>query len=524
MAVSGILSISAKDTPIMGWSSWNTYRVNISDSLIMSQADAMVRHGLDSVGYEFINIDDGYFGGRDSITGELLVHPMRFPGGLRPVVDHIHSLGLRAGIYSDAGVSTCGFNWDNDTIARNVGLYGHEYQDCKLFFDSLGFDFIKVDYCGGTARQNKAHLSFDPEKRYRIIRDAIKASGRDDVLLNVCRWDYPGTWVGDVADSWRISTDINCSWKSVKGIINQNLYLSAYALGGHNDMDMLEVGRSMTPEEDRTHFAMWCIMSSPLLVGCDMRNMKPETVELLKNTELIALNQDPLGLQAYVAATDGHTYVLVKDIEKPYSTVRAVALYNPSDSVRNVDLRFSDIDLDGSVVLRDLFEHQEIGKFKDVFSIDVPPHGVKIYRAEAENRLERKIYEGETAYLSAYQELYNPIAVGTGNYLADTRCSGGMKAANLGLTPVNDIVWRDVHSFSGGEYELTFDVISEGGRDMYVSANDGEGRLIKVPDTGGHVSAIAVKAMLKPGINIVRLYNDGALMPDIDRMTLSPVK
>ena len=128
MAVSGILSISAKDTPIMGWSSWNTYRVNISDSLIMSQADAMVRHGLDSVGYEFINIDDGYFGGRDSITGELLVHPMRFPGGLRPVVDHIHSLGLRAGIYSDAGVSTCGFNWDNDTIARNVGLYGHEYQ------------------------------------------------------------------------------------------------------------------------------------------------------------------------------------------------------------------------------------------------------------------------------------------------------------------------------------------------------------------------------------------------------------
>lgn len=514
------LAVTAKESPIMGWSSWNTYRVNISDSLIMSQADAMVRHGLDSVGYKFINIDDGYFGGRDSVTGELLIHPVRFPGGLKPVVDHIHSLGLRAGIYSDAGVSTCGFNWDNDTIASNVGLYGHEASDCKMFFGDLGFDFIKVDYCGGTARQNKAHLSFDPQVRYRIIRDAMDKVGREGLILNVCRWDYPGTWVDEVADSWRMSTDINCSWKSVRNIIGQNLYLSAYAEHGHNDMDMLEVGRTLTNEEDRTHFGMWCIMSSPLLIGCDMTRLRPATLELLKNKELIALNQDSLGLQAYVASRDGGTYVLVKDVDSLYSTSRAVALYNPTDSMQRMTLTFADIDLGGDVRLRNLFDHEDVGIFRDEFNVDVPAHGVKIYRAEGDIRKERTVYEAETAYMTSYQELYNPLAVGTATYRQDSVCSGGVKAVNLGYRPQNDIVWRHVVSDDGGEYELTFDVMSDGGREMYVSVNDGPGRLLKVGDTDGIVGSVSVTADFNKGENVVRLYNDGALMPDIDKLEI----
>ncbi len=519
LVMSGLM-VAAKDVPVMGWSSWNTYRVNISDSLIMGQAYAMVRHGLDSVGYRFINIDDGYFGGRDTATGELLIHPTRFPGGLKPVVDHIHSLGLRAGIYSDAGVSTCGFNWDNDTIARNVGLYGHEIQDCRMFFGDLGFDFIKVDYCGGTARQNKDHLSFDPEERYRIIREAMDATGRGGLLLNVCRWDYPGTWVDEVADSWRMSTDINCSWRSIENIIRQNLYLSAYAERGHNDMDMLEVGRTLTDEEDRTHFGMWCIMSSPLLIGCDMTQLRPETLRLLKNTELIALNQDPLGLQAYVASHDGETYVLVKDVDELYGASRAVALYNPSDSPDTVTLRFSDIDLDGKVRMRDLFEHKDLGSFEDEFSVEVPAHGVRIYRAVGDIRKERSVYEAETAYMTAYQELYNPVAVGTAAYMPDSLCSGGVKAANLGYRPDNDIVWRHVRSEYGGGYELQFAVMSDGDREMYVSVNGGPGTLVKVPDSGSGLSTVSVDADLLPGDNAVRLYNDGAVMPEVDKMEL----
>lgn len=261
---------SAYDTPIMGWSSWNTYRVNISDSLICSQADALVSSGLRDAGYTYINIDDGFFGGRDS-TGVLIIHPERFPNGMHPVVGYIHRLGLKAGIYSDAGRNTCGNFWDADSIARGVGLYGHDTEDSRLYFSDLGFDFIKVDFCGGDPRQNIDSLCLDERTRYTAIRRTIDSLGHSDVKLNVCRWNFPGTWVTEVASSWRISPDISPSWRSVRGIIAENRYLSAYARNGKfNDMDMLEIGRGLSDAEERSHFGIWCIQSSPLLIGCDL--------------------------------------------------------------------------------------------------------------------------------------------------------------------------------------------------------------------------------------------------------------
>ena len=401
----GDIAAPSKLTPTMGWSSWNTYRVNISDSLIMSQADAMLSSGLKDAGYSYINIDDGYFGGRDESTGQLLIHPLRFPRGLKPVVDHIHSLGLKAGIYSDAGYNTCGNYWDKDTIARCVGLYGHDRQDAEFFFNKIGFDFIKVDFCGGTAWQNNQMLSLNPRERYTAIHDAILSTGRKDVRLNVCRWDYPGTWVSDVASSWRISGDISSRWSSVKNIIGQNLYLSAYAFDGHfNDMDMLEVGRTLTEEEDRTHFGMWCMMSSPLLIGCDLTTIRPETLALLKNERLIALNQDPLLLQAYVVRHDGDSYVLVKDILEREGLTRAVALYNPSDEAVNVSVAMDELCLGGTVKLRDLYSGEYEADITDgVLSREVPAHGLRIYTLEARRRVERTLYEAETAFLTDYQ-------------------------------------------------------------------------------------------------------------------------
>lgn len=200
-----LLSLGAygHQPPMMGWSSWNTYRVNISDSLIMRQADAMVANGLKKVGYNYVNIDDGYFGGRDQQTGRLLVHPERFPQGLKPVVEHIHRLGLKAGIYSDAGRNTCGSIYDADTIGIGVGLYTHDQQDCDMFFRELGFDFIKVDYCGGKPHPKGDTLQLDEQTRYTEIAEAIRKTGRKDVRMNACRWDFPGTWVCHVAGSWR---------------------------------------------------------------------------------------------------------------------------------------------------------------------------------------------------------------------------------------------------------------------------------------------------------------------------------
>ena len=171
----------------MGWSSWNTFGLNISEAIIKGQANAMVSKGLKDVGFDHINIDDGYFGGRDNTTGQLLIHPTRFPKGLKGVVDHIHEKGLKAGIYSDAGYNTCGSYHGGDKTGIGVGLYKHDQQDADFFFKELGFDFIKVDFCGGDPIHNSDQLKLDEEARYKSIATAIKNTGRTDVRMNICR-------------------------------------------------------------------------------------------------------------------------------------------------------------------------------------------------------------------------------------------------------------------------------------------------------------------------------------------------
>ncbi len=518
-----LLMSAQVDLPTMGWSSWNTYLIDINDSLIKKQADAMVKSGLKDAGYRYINIDDGYFGGRDPKTGQLLIHPTRFPNGMKPVVDYIHSLGLKAGIYSDAGANTCGNMYNNDTIAANVGFYGHEMQDAEFFFNTLGFDFIKVDFCGAQSIGNRQHRCYEPQERYTAISNAIKATGRDDVRLNACRWDYPGTWISDVAASWRISEDIQNEWKSVKNIINQSLYLSPFAGGGHyNDMDMLEVGRSMSPEEDRTHFGMWCIMASPLLIGCDLTSLKPETLELLTNPEVVALNQDPLGLQAYVAKRDGDTYVLVKDIENLNGNVRAIAFYNPTDEPKELSIDFSDIQLGGNVQVRDLFARKDLGKKLTSFSQTIPAHGLGLYRLEADERLMRGLYEAETAFLPTYQELYNPIAIGTPTHDQDERCSGGVKVTRLGHRASNDIRWRDVIVPDDGDYRLSFRYLADKKVRLYVQANDGEATQLNLDPSDGF-ETVEVVMPLKKGDNEVRLFNEYQWLPELDYMKVEKI-
>lgn len=516
LAFSVSLTAVGHEGPTMGWSSWNTYRVDINDSLIMSQADAMVSRGLKEVGYSYINIDDGYFGGR-AADGQLLIHPTRFPNGLKHIVDHIHSLGLKAGIYSDAGRNTCGNYYDKDSIAKGVGLYEHDQRDCNYFFNDLGFDFIKVDFCGGDGPQNTDRLTLDEQTRYTEIAKAIRKTGRKDVRLNVCRWDYPGTWVADIAASWRISHDISAHWGNVTDIIRQSLYLSAYCRNGrYNDMDMLEVGRGLGYEEDRTHFAIWCIMSSPLLIGCNIATMDDATCDLLKNTELIDVNQDRLCLQAYVAKHTGGCYLLVRDVEEREGLKRVFAVYNDTGKQQTMTVRFSDIDLAGKVVLRDLLDRKDTGTFYDSITLTIPKHGTKIFKATAEKRTMRKLYEAETAYISDYQELKNNQAAMTGIYERDERCSGAVKASWLGGKAQNDLVWEHVCVPETGNYRLTFACLTDELRDVNVSVN---GKL-KKRLTFALDGEKSVTVKLKKGDNIVRLWNDTQRMPDVDYMTV----
>lgn len=514
----------ANHPPLMGWSSWNTYGFQINDSVIKVQADAMVNLGFQEKGYNHINIDDGFFGGRDS-EGNLLIHPTRFPNGLRPLVDYIHSKGLKAGIYSDAGANTCASYWGNpkDTIGIGVGLYKHDAEDLNLYFNDLDFDFIKVDYCGADARNNADGLDLDVEKRYKEIAAAIKETGSTDVTWNICRWAFPGTWACEIADSWRTTEDIYLGWESIKSIIGQSLYLSAYTSYGHyNDMDMLEVGRGLTEEEDKTHFGMWCMMSSPLLIGCDMNDIKGNALSLMQNEELIALNQNTLGQQAYVVQKSKDCYVLTKDMEEANGKKRAIAVYNPTNSQKTVTVKFEWFDLGGNIRVRDLFERNDKGIYSESMDITVPAHGTRIYALDADVRMERTLYEAETAWLSAYQEIYNNQSVGSAIYQENANCSGGAMVAWLGNKPENDLQWRNVYSLNGGEYTMQLTFICGENRPAKISVNGGDPIEATLNSNSWSVSATKeFKIQLNKGYNVIRLYTDSGWMADIDCMKLN---
>ena len=521
--------------PLMGWSSWNTFGVDISESIILETARAMATNGLKDAGYTYVNIDDGFFWGHGE-DGILRFHPQRFPNGMKPTVDGIHALGLKAGIYSDAGADTCGSIWGGsgsggkDTGGVGGGLYGHDAADCKLHFNDLGFDFIKVDYCGGK------RLKLDEKARYTEIADAIKATGRTDVRLNLCRWAFPGTWAADIAESWRTTKDIRANWKSVKDIIGENLYLSAYARPGHyNDMDMLEVGQlkgavksifgkhgdtGLTPDEETTHFGMWCMLSSPLLIGCDVRTIPASTKALITNPYLLAMNQNDLGLQGYVVSREGDACILVKDADEKFGRARYVALYNGSDMEREFTVCADALDLAGEIDAFDLVEMADTGRFTEQVSVKVAPHASKFYRFDASKRLQRRVYEAECAFLTDYQELRDAVKAGTAFPAPMKEASGGMLVRYLGNRESNDLVWKDVKIDKAGEYVLAFDYAAPEDRAFCMSIDGGAARRVETPGTSGKVGTVEAAVSLEAGVHAIRLSNAAAWMPDLDRMTL----
>ena len=365
-------------TPIMGWASWNNYRVNISEDIIKSQADAMVELGLKDAGYSFINIDDGFFGGRDE-NGKLLTHKKRFPHGMKTLADYIHSKGLKAGIYSDAGINTCASFWDKDTIGVGMGLYGHEYDDLNLFLNEWGYDFLKVDWCGGQ------WLGLDEETRYTEI-GRIARSINPDVVYNVCRWKFPGKWVTRIADSWRISGDIANNFESVMRIIDKNADLWMYCSKGHyNDMDMLQVGRGMSYEEDKAHFSMWCMMHSPLLLGNDLTNISKETLEIITNKDIIALNQSSFVYQARRLVDHGDLEVWAKPLISTMSGKVAVGLLNRSKKRQTITFELKSVGIDAGkgYTTKDLWTKKEQPQSKNKsISVEVTGHGIVVLKIE----------------------------------------------------------------------------------------------------------------------------------------------
>ncbi len=365
-------------TPIMGWSSWNEFHIDIDEGLIKEQANAMVSSGMKDAGYSFINIDDGYFGGRDA-KGNLLSHPEKFPHGMKYLADYIHAKGLSAGIYSDAGKNTCGSHWDKDPFGIGVGLYGYEKQDLELMLNTWEYDFIKVDWCGGE------WIHLNEKEAYTNIANWIQEI-KPNTIYNICMWEFPGEWAIKIASSWRISGDITNKFKSILHIIDLNIDLGKYASPGHvNDMDMLQVGRGMTYEEDKAHFSMWCMLNSPLLAGNDLRNMTQETISILTNKEVIALNQDSLVYQARKIGNYSDWQIWAKPLQSFQSGEMAVALLNRSNKKQSVRLRLKDIGMDSQkgYVLRDLWEKMDypVSQKKEV-SFELKPHSIVVLKVK----------------------------------------------------------------------------------------------------------------------------------------------
>jgi len=354
------------DTPQMGWNSWNKFQGNISEEVIKGIADAMVEEGLLEAGYTYLNIDDTWHGKRDA-DGFIQPDPKKFPSGMKALADYVHSKGLKMGIYSDAGTETCG---------GYPGSLGHEYQDA-IQYARWGIDYLKYDWCNTP--------NINPKGAYTLISDALRAAGRP-ILLSMCEWgnSHPWRWARDIGHSWRTTPDIWCDFDSLRvfpgytqfGVmqcINFNDSLRQYAGPGHwNDPDMLEVGNGMTENEDRAHFTMWCMMASPLILGNDLRNMSDATRRIILNKEMIAIDQDPLGVQGlHYCDLDGLSFWF-----KPLKNGDwAFTILNPTRSDVTVELNwqdfnFTDTDVSGkstsfdNIIYRvyNLWTHKTEGK------------------------------------------------------------------------------------------------------------------------------------------------------------------
>ena len=282
-------------TPPMGWNSWNTFQTKISEDLVKGIADSLVTSGMKDAGYTYIVLDDGWMTmQRDSVTGDLVPDPQKFPHGLKALSDYIHAKGLKFGIYNCAGTKTC---------AGYPGTRGYEYQDAR-FYAAQGVDYLKFDWCSSDGQNAK--------ESYTTMSKAIKAAGRP-LIFSLCEWgsNKPWEWAANVGQLWRSTGDIyNCfegvkdmgGWKAncVMHIVDLNEPLRGYAGPDHwNDPDMLEVGNGMPVAEDRTHFSLWCMMASPLIAGNDIRKMNADTRAILTSKEAIAIDQDALGIQGW---------------------------------------------------------------------------------------------------------------------------------------------------------------------------------------------------------------------------------
>ncbi len=350
-------------TPPMGWSSWNKFATDIDDKTVRQIADALVSSGLRDAGYIYVNIDDGWQGMRDK--NGVLQPNAKFPD-MKALGDYVHRRGLKLGIYTSPGPKSC---------AGYEGSYGHVEQDAKTYA-SWGIDYLKYDLCSGEAFY---HTSQTVKAVYQEMGEALKATGRP-ILYSLCeygRFDV-GSWGRDVGGSlWRTTGDIEDTYATMTKIgFEKNGVPNHTGPGGWNDPDMLEVGNEgMSTDEYRTHITLWSMMAAPLMLGNDVRQMTPETVSLLTNKEVIAVDQDRFGAQGLPIKKDGDIEIWTKRL-KDGST--AVALFNRGDAAADPAILWRDLGL-APKTIRNLWTRSDL-KIDRGYAFAIPKHGAVLLR------------------------------------------------------------------------------------------------------------------------------------------------
>jgi alpha-galactosidase len=363
---------SLAQTPPMGWNSWNKFQCNVSEELIKSVADAMVSNGMKEAGYEFVVIDDCWQVKRDA-DGNIVADAEHFPLGIKALADYIHGKGLKFGIYSDAGTLTC---------AKRPASQGHEYQDA-LQYARWGVDYLKYDWCSTGTR--------NAQEAYTTMSNALLSTGRP-IVFSMCEWGTakPWLWGRGIGNLWRTTGDISDKWSSNKKwpdggccelgmleILDLQVGLESFAGPGHwNDPDMLEIGNGgMTTPEYRAHFSFWALLAAPLLSGNDVRSMSAETKDILLNKEVIAIDQDPLGLEGRRISKNGDLEVWARPLK---DGGRAIILFNRGTSEAEVGVTWEQLGYPGhlSANVRDLWDHKDRGSFTGGYKSKVAPHSV----------------------------------------------------------------------------------------------------------------------------------------------------
>ena len=372
-------------TPPMGWNSWNKFACNVDETIIRQTADAIVVSGMKDAGYQYVNIDDCWHGARDSL-GFIRADTARFPSGIKALADYVHSKGLKLGIYSDAGSKTCG---------GRPGSRGYEHQDA-LMYAKWGVDYLKYDWCNTEALR--------AEGAYTTMRDALYATGRP-IVLSICEWgtDKPWLWGSKIGHLWRTTGDIyscfdcikdNGTWQAhgVMQILDMQKGLRQYAGPGHwNDPDMMEVGNGLTPNEDRAHFSMWAMLAAPLIAGNDIRNMPKDVAGVLTNRDVIAVDQDSLGVQGFQYSARDSVEIWFKPLARGDW---AMVVLNRAQSPRDVRFDWSRETVTDSLSrrsaafgtayrVRDLWSKKDLGTTKRALASRVPGRDVLMVRLQA---------------------------------------------------------------------------------------------------------------------------------------------